>query len=474
MKIRNLFMARGLVLVALAFAAVPVFADTNRYEGSTWAFVDAKKALEAASEITLAKYPDCDEATVEKKLVRVYRADGTGESQDETFTKVLTEKGKRNNRTLGLSFMLPYFTVEVVKLEVLKPGGEAVAVDVAANSKETIDSSQMAMNIYDPNNKVLEVNIPGVEIGDVVHSVTRLTIQRPIIPGEFAEENVFEGQGLIRHLSYEVHAPLAKPLKRIVLRDEVAGTVRYSTQPGENSTTIHRWEVNQVPRMFDEPAMPPYEVVLQRLFVSTTPDWQSVSKWYWELSKPHLEATVPEMKKTVDELLAGAKTDLDKTKAMFYHVSKKIRYMGLTPEKDRPGYEPHDVSLTFGKKYGVCRDKAALLVSLLRTAGLEAYPGADQCRDKERSGGSGRVLQPRHRRRGVGQRRLCVDGPDGREHAGSAAFVRVRPELPGVPARGRGHSPQPDQTARGEHDASENNGYPGCRGRPRGEVRDVV
>ncbi len=48
--------------------------------------------------------------------------------------------------------------------------------------------------------------------------------------------------------------------------------------------------------------------------------------------------------------------------------------MGLTPEKDRPGFEPHDVCLTFGKKYGVCRDKAALLVAMLREAGLQSYP----------------------------------------------------------------------------------------------------
>src|SRR5579859_76459 len=126
-------------------------------------------------------------------MVRVYRADGTGESQDEGYVKVLTEKGKRNNRTLSLSFMLPYFTVEVVKLEVIRPNGEVVPVDVAANSKEIIDDSQMAMNIYDPNSKVLRVNIPKLEIDDMVHSVTRLTVQRSIIPGEFAEENVFEG-----------------------------------------------------------------------------------------------------------------------------------------------------------------------------------------------------------------------------------------------------------------------------------------
>ncbi len=361
------------LLVLLAFSR-QVLGETNLYTGDLWALVDSQQVMAAARDITPAKYPDCDEATVEKKMVRVYRADGTGQSQDEAFVKVLTEKGKRNNRTISLYFMLPYSTVEVVKVEVLKPDGEAVAVDVAANSKEQIDDSQMSMNISDPNSRLLRVSLPKVEIGDVVHSVTRETTERPIMPGEFAEENVFEGEGFLRHASYEVHAPPGRPLQHIALRDEIPGTVRYSTQTGDDGSVLHRWEVSQVPRMFPEPSMPPGEMVLQRLLVSTTPDWQAVSKWYWELSQPHLEATTPEMKAAVDKLTAGAGTDLEKIKAVFYDVSKNIRYMGLTPEKDRPGFEPHDVKITFAKKYGVCRDKAALLVALLRAAGLQAYP----------------------------------------------------------------------------------------------------
>ena len=367
-------------LFVLAAASIPIWHagadDSARYAGERWSFLDVRKAIGAAAEITQAKYPDCDEAAVDRKMVRVYRPDGTGESQDESFTKVLTEKGKRNNRTMSLSFMLPYFTVEVVKLEVIKPDGKTTGVDLAANSKEMIDDSQMGMNIYDPNSKILQVNIPQLEIGDVVHSITRTTTHRSIIPGEFAEYNVLESPAYLRHTTYEVYSPVDKPLKRVALRDEVPGTVVHSTETeaGETGTVVNRWEVNNVARMFEEPSMPAYEQVLQRLLISTTPDWQAVSKWYWELSKPHLEATTPEMKKTVDELITGAKSDMDKIKAIFYHVSKKIRYMGLTPEKDRPGYEPHDVSLTFEKKYGVCRDKAALLVSMLRAAGLKAYP----------------------------------------------------------------------------------------------------
>jgi transglutaminase-like putative cysteine protease len=348
-------------------------ASAADYSGDKWTFLDTKKVMESAAAITTTKYPDSDAATVEKKMVRIYRPDGTGECQDETFTKVLTEKGKRGNRSLRLDYMLPYSTNEAVLVEVIKPGGKTLTVDLAANAKDMIDDSQMGMNIYDPNCKILAVNIPGVEIGDVIHTVTRMTIMRSYIPGEFAEDNVFEGSGYIRHMSYEVFAPREKPLKRIALRDEVRGTVKHSTEK-DTYGVHHRWEVSDVPRMFDEPGMPPYEMVLQRLIVSTTPDWQAVSKWYAGLCQPHLEAITPEMKNTVGDLTKGANNDMDKIRAIFHHVSNKIRYMGLTPEKDRPGFEPHDVKLTFENKYGVCRDKAALLVSLLRSAGLKSYP----------------------------------------------------------------------------------------------------
>src|SRR3974390_1222874 len=90
-----------LVLVTtsvLWFGAGPAQAgETNGYVGPRWAFLDVKEVARAAAEITQEKYPDCDEATVEKKMVRVYRADGTGECQDESFEKGLTEKGNGNN-----------------------------------------------------------------------------------------------------------------------------------------------------------------------------------------------------------------------------------------------------------------------------------------------------------------------------------------------------------------------------------------
>jgi transglutaminase-like putative cysteine protease len=362
-----------LAAAVLAFASPGRADEPTRYSGNDWATLDPKQVQTAAAAVTQAQLPDCDEAIVDQKSMRVVHEDGTAEMQDEMFVKVLTEKGKRNSSTLARLFVIPYYTVEVTRLEVIKPDGTVVPVDVEANEKESIFADMMKMNIYDPNIKVLRVNIPQLEIGDMVHSVVRTTFTLPFITGEFSEDFMLEGRGYLRHLTLDIRLPATKPLKHIALRDKISGTVTASTKTEGNNLNYH-WEVNRVPRMFDEPGMPPPPEILQRLSISTIPDWSTVSRWYWNLSKPHLDTITPDMKKQVAGLTAGATTDMEKIKAVFYYVSKNIRYMGLTFEKNRPECEPHDVQITYDKKYGVCRDKAALLVAMLRAAGQNAYP----------------------------------------------------------------------------------------------------
>ncbi len=256
------------ILSAMVLAAGPALAGDTNFVGAEWSPVDLQPVLAAAAQITPAQYPNCDSAIVEEKSVRDYAPDGTGECQDETFTKVLTEKGKRDNREFSMSLMLPYFTVSVPKLEIIKPDGTIVPVDVAANSKETIDESQMSENIYDPNMRIFTVNVPQLDVGDIVHVVARQLTQRSIMPAEFDDENILEGSSSIRHWSYEVFAPTNLPLVSLGLRDQVPGTVT-STIQTNGATVDYHWEINNVPRMFDEPNMPPYDEVLQRLFELT-------------------------------------------------------------------------------------------------------------------------------------------------------------------------------------------------------------
>src|SRR5215469_1124508 len=106
MKTKGLFSMRVILCLALLATGWAGRAQSaGKYEGNYWAFLDPKEISEAGATITAGKYPDSDDAVVDRKMLRIYRADGTAESQDESVTKVLTEKGKRNNRTLSLGFL---------------------------------------------------------------------------------------------------------------------------------------------------------------------------------------------------------------------------------------------------------------------------------------------------------------------------------------------------------------------------------
>ena len=55
------------------------------------------------SSITREKYPDADVVCVEEIESVSYNADGTSETESEGWTKILTEKGRREESTITLN-----------------------------------------------------------------------------------------------------------------------------------------------------------------------------------------------------------------------------------------------------------------------------------------------------------------------------------------------------------------------------------
>src|SRR6185503_6231376 len=108
------------------------------------------------------------------------------------------------------------------------------------------------------------------------------------------------------------------------------------------------------------------------LVVTTDPSWKNFSKWWAELVEPKLKAT-PEIKEKVKELTKDAKTDDEKIRKLYDFVAQDIRYRGLGVGP-RTGYTPREATETFSSRWGVCRDVSILLTSMLREAGLQAYP----------------------------------------------------------------------------------------------------
>ena len=368
---KRIFHMRTLVFLLSLATAFACSADRQPPAGFC---VDATSAITAAASVTTARFPNADRVLVNNHVSEIVEKDGTSVHWDDEYTKVLTEKGRRDASSADLFFDAHYGTAMVCRAEIIRPDGHVVPIDTSVYSRIMTEPGQMGANIYDPASKILSISLPGLEIGDTYHLLTCDITFKTRMPDTWSDYTLFESDMPILRFDYDVSTPPELPLCHTVLRSSLSNTVIATESKLPDGRTLHAWHVRNVPQMFPEPDMPPVETQVQRLILSTIKDWRTVSRWYWKLCQPALEKVTPEMRAKVESLTVGAETREEKIRRIFKFVSQEIRYMGITAEDVAPGYEPHDVSLTFHNRYGVCRDKAALLAALLRLSGVPAYP----------------------------------------------------------------------------------------------------
>lgn len=318
-------------------------------------------------------FPDADVVLLDDQETVTYQTDGTDERTDFCRYQILTYKGLKEMRTLEMHYNSTYGSLKVTQLELTKADGRTVKLDPAKLAKSGIDSSQMQSRIYDPAQKRLAVTVPDLEVGDILTVATRRRTLKPRLPGQWSDICVMQADFPILNYQYTVNAPAIKPLLATAVKDPVPGTLTHSRET-QGDRIIYRWHARNVPQALPEPAMPELYTCCQRVLVSTVGKWQDISRWYDALCAPRLAKVNAAMRRKTAGLTAGKTTEMAKITALFQFVSQQIRYTGITDEEHAPGYEPHDVDQTFDRRHGVCRDKAALLVAMLRLAGIKAYP----------------------------------------------------------------------------------------------------
>lgn len=300
------------------------------------------------------------------------KKDGTYNDRDEVFLTILDEKGKAAQQVQQFYMNRNYSRFNVISMEVIRPDGQRAPVDLERNSNITDPSSAARMNIYDPNQKVMNVFIPGLEPGDTIHYIVEVVNFKPMIKGHFFGRSLVQQTFPVRQVDLKIELPAGMALHHLV-KDRCRDASVTFGKKSLHGSTLYSWRFENVPELVPEPYMPETSRVAMRLLFSTLPDWQAVSEWYYRLVEPRLKVN-DDIRSEVRRLVKGKKTERERLEALFFFVARKIRYLGIIEEANRPGFEPHDVTLTFERRYGVCRDKAALLVAMLRVAGFNAAP----------------------------------------------------------------------------------------------------
>ena len=123
-----------------------------------------------------------------------------------------------------------------------------------------------------------------------------------------------------------------------------------------------------------EPNMVDLFDVAPKLMLSSTDRWEDKSKWFSGVNEDYGSfVATPEVEKKVREILKGVTNDDRKIWLLNHWVADYMRYSGISMGEGE-GYTLHNAKMNFTDRCGVCKDKASMLVTMLRAAGFEAHP----------------------------------------------------------------------------------------------------
>ncbi len=144
-----------------------------------------------------------------------------------------------------------------------------------------------------------------------------------------------------------------------------------TTQDEKDGRTRWMFEAENVAKLVPEPNMPGLSEIAATLHVSTYQTWDQVGRYWWGLVKDQLTIN-DDIIKTVDQVLKGVdrKDQLKVVKAIYAFVVTNTRYVAL--EFGIHGYKPYRVDRVLARRFGDCKDKAALIVAMLKVGGVDA------------------------------------------------------------------------------------------------------
>jgi hypothetical protein len=132
------------------------------------------------------------------------------------------------------------------------------------------------------------------------------------------------------------------------------------------------------PAIPDEDDAPPFTSVATNVVVNYDPkgatavqSWEEAGRFYHPLFTT-AEKPGTEISTQVEKLSAGKSEVISKVDALYTYVSREIRYVAV--EIGVGGYQPHPAPDVYKYKYGDCKDKATLLLTMLNDIGLRGYP----------------------------------------------------------------------------------------------------
>ncbi|MFQ5590894.1 MAG: DUF3857 domain-containing protein [Phycisphaerae bacterium] len=331
-------------------------------------------------------YEDADVVDVLDEADVYVAKSGLATTESCRVVKILTDKGVKSNAVLTWEFDPDTYRVTVTGVRIHRKGGATEDVDLSALLTQPAPQHW----IYWGNQQYV-LSIPRVDIGDAVEIRTKkigfniayLSASSggagaggasegdplvPPMPGHWYEVTLFQGDRPIIEKRYSVHMPKDMPVQYEVYNGELKSSMWF-----DGDYHVYTWSAKNVPAVKREPHMVALDDCVPKLVMATLASWKEKSRWFHKVNEPQFEADEA-IRAKVAEITAGLTTEEEKIAACTHWAADNVRYYGTKQGGACEGYTLHNSANTFRDRGGVCKDKAGILVTMLRVLGYEAYP----------------------------------------------------------------------------------------------------
>jgi len=322
-------------------------------------------------------FPDADLLTVFDSTDVDVQESGLSYVNNHTLYKVLTTSGAKELNVIKFGYDPLSAYIDIKGVTVYRKDGNIEKIDV----KNVYDYPAPARMIYwGAREKMVEIG--RLEPGDAVEvfmfkkGYTYALLYNdedeqyiPPMRGHYYDIVPFWSSDPLLLKYYSVTVPKDKQIQYRFYNGEAESSML--PEGDKIRYTFIKKDILPIPH---ENHMVDMSDIAPKLLISTSPNWEAKSLWFYGVNEDYgsFEST-PEIDKKVDEILANAKDEIDSISLLTHWVADEIRYSGISMGPGE-GYTLHSGDMNFTDRCGVCKDKAGMLITMLRAAGFESYP----------------------------------------------------------------------------------------------------
>lgn len=269
---------------------------------------------------------------------------------------------------VALHFNPAYQTLALHRLEVIRDGGvidHTATAPVRFLQRET----QLEQGVY---NGVITASLvlPDIRVGDALRLVYSVEGRNPILGSRYTEGASWGETVPVLHRRVTLLAPADRRIAWRLIGDGPADRPPNPVETVKDGVRRTVFEARDLAAVDIEPNLPVHARPVHWLQFSEYSSWSEVGQWAADLFR--LAAPLPaQMEPVLSGLRALPNEDARASEALRW-VQDNIRYHSVVLGES--SHRPHAPAEVLDNRYGDCKDKSLLLVSMLRALGLEADP----------------------------------------------------------------------------------------------------